>query len=546
MAKGNMLLGYSRGSVGDVTFSRLKGQQVARARNRKPANPQTNKQMYQRALFADVVKFFTRGNKNFYRFAFESKKASESDYNAFMRENVKRGVVISPAAFALYGYPALGNFIMAKGSLQPTVNRVVNDYWQTHFGVAVPESMPTTVGGLSSLLIATGQYMAGDILTFVYITTTYSGSLPSVSPEGEPVTTWDIEQFILDESDSTTLSTFGMRAVSRTWDDTAYLTLTDLEDSQKLGSAYSGFVCVHSRNATTGTKVSTQELMLGESAVEAIEDARQSAYINAVIAAWKTTDVTAVRSEAILQGSLAPEPITIATYFGAATYVVEDDADEQIDVMPGSSRAGSAAPLAIDMIVNPSTKTCDFFKVPYVGESYDAEKLNITGATGINASAYYENGILTYALNMGSTSFEEGEQYDIAVTYDGILLASIKITVDSIRNFFGRITEIVEAEEGVTVGEATSAVGDLAPATVVVTAAQTVTNLDLVTVQYDSEESFDQSLLTIEDGGGIIYAVYEDGAVTVSYSNNTPAAGTTNAKVLYNNMTLATVTLQVP
>ena len=78
------------------------------------------------------------------------------------------------------------------------------------------------------------------------------------------------------------------------------------------------------------------------------------------------------------------------------------------------------------------------------------------------------------------------------------------------------------------------------------TAAQTVTNLDLVTVQYDGEESFDQSLLTIEDGGGIIYAVYEDGAVTVSYSNNTPAAGTTYAKVLYNNMTLATVTLQVP
>ena len=420
-----MLLGYSRGSVGDVTFSRLKGQQVARARNRKPANPQTNKQMYQRALFADVVKFFTRGNKNFYRFAFESKKASESDYNAFMRENVKRGVVISPAAFSLYGYPALGNFIMAKGSLQPTVNRVVNDYWQTHFGVAVPESMPTTVGGLSSLLIATGQYMAGDILTFVYITTTYSGSLPSVSPEGDPVTTWDIEQFILDESDSTTLSTFGMRAVSRTWDNTAFLTLTDLEDSQKLGSAYSGFVCVHSRNATTGTKVSTQELMLGESAVEAIEDARQSAYINAVIAAWKTTSVSAVRSEAILQGSLAPEAININDYFG-------------------------------------------------------------------------------------------------------------------------RITEIVETGEGVTVGEATSAVGDLAPATVVVTAAQTVTNLDLVTVQYDGEESFDQSLLTIEDGGGIIYAVYEDGAVTVSYSNNTPAAGTTYAKVLYNNMTLATVTLQVP
>ena len=42
MAKGNMLMGYSRGSVGDVTFARIKGQQIARARNRNPKNPKTN------------------------------------------------------------------------------------------------------------------------------------------------------------------------------------------------------------------------------------------------------------------------------------------------------------------------------------------------------------------------------------------------------------------------------------------------------------------------------------------------------------------------
>lgn len=50
MAKGNMLLGMSRGSVGDVTFYRSGGSQRARARNRKPANPMTVRQQTQREV----------------------------------------------------------------------------------------------------------------------------------------------------------------------------------------------------------------------------------------------------------------------------------------------------------------------------------------------------------------------------------------------------------------------------------------------------------------------------------------------------------------
>ena len=41
MAKGNMLLGFSRGSVGDLTFYRRNSQQVTRARARVVKNPKT-------------------------------------------------------------------------------------------------------------------------------------------------------------------------------------------------------------------------------------------------------------------------------------------------------------------------------------------------------------------------------------------------------------------------------------------------------------------------------------------------------------------------
>ena len=60
MAKGNMFLGMSRGSVGDVTFYRNRGNQVARARNRKPANPRSEAQVIQRMLLATASRAYSR------------------------------------------------------------------------------------------------------------------------------------------------------------------------------------------------------------------------------------------------------------------------------------------------------------------------------------------------------------------------------------------------------------------------------------------------------------------------------------------------------
>lgn len=50
MAKDNLFLGFGRGSVGDVVFSRINGQQVARARNRAPRNPKSPLQLLQRVV----------------------------------------------------------------------------------------------------------------------------------------------------------------------------------------------------------------------------------------------------------------------------------------------------------------------------------------------------------------------------------------------------------------------------------------------------------------------------------------------------------------
>lgn len=117
MAKGNMLLGYARGAVGNLVFSRVKGNEVTKARNRQPANPKTSKQVYQRAKFLNSVNFYKRGVQNLFKFAYEDKTQQESDFNAFMRHNVSRAIPVGKGVSTEPLYPAISNWITSVGSL---------------------------------------------------------------------------------------------------------------------------------------------------------------------------------------------------------------------------------------------------------------------------------------------------------------------------------------------------------------------------------------------------------------------------------------------
>lgn len=302
MAKGNMLLGKSRGSVGDVTFSQINGQQIAKARNRNPANPRTLKQCFQRARFAAAVKFYTRGTQALYKFAFENKRQVESDYNAFMRENVKRAPAISKAAFDNYDYPVIAPYIMSKGSLAPTNCAVYQD--DLHFLIArVTEGVTiTTIGQLSTELLKDPEWQEGDILTLVNIVSDYGDTVPSVDAVGSGKTIWEVKQIILDTTNTTTVaSVFGDSVGQVTLPTGTFYSLSrSLSASNFVGATF-----IHSRNTAGGLKVSTQELYLGEETTTAYENTQADAYKEAVAVSWKTAGAVDMEPEAILQGSIA-------------------------------------------------------------------------------------------------------------------------------------------------------------------------------------------------------------------------------------------------
>lgn len=306
MSKGNMLLGHARGKVGSLVFSRIKGQQTTRARNFNPANPRTASQMYQRALFSDAVKFFTRGRRNLFQFAFEDKKPTESDYNAFMRNNAKRGVVISKAAFDLYGYPALGNWLMSKGTLTPlTPQKTTSGGPYLQFDKPTSVMSISTLGDLSRYLVDGDQWLDGDIITFVTITFTPTNGIPAVTPPEDSYTTWEMSQVQLDLSSTQPIGDFNVNAnytAPETAGENGSLELRQIIEGFTGNEAY---VVVHSRNTASGLRVSTQELVLTTATAAAVEAARQRSYVDAVVESWRATQKAPVVSEAVLQGSIA-------------------------------------------------------------------------------------------------------------------------------------------------------------------------------------------------------------------------------------------------
>lgn len=302
MAKGNMLLGMSRGSVGDVTFYRSGGSQRARARNRKPANPMTVRQQTQRSKFANAVKFHKQVTSNFFRFAYEDKKANESDYNAFMRHNVGNSGFIGAMASKISSWPALGLWEVTSGSLpEITVSvPVSNKFFIVGLGVT---GNITTVGALSSALIAQGDtWRDGDIFTVLLYRATAASSLPTVDTETAHVASAGYLQFIVNSADKTALDTITAWAGN-----VEFGIQVDETDGFLVSGADSSFTSawdndllqcavIHSRNTADGLLVSTQSMVANKPQVITDALTEGGTYYNAVLADWDAA------AKAVLQG----------------------------------------------------------------------------------------------------------------------------------------------------------------------------------------------------------------------------------------------------
>lgn len=176
MARGNLFLGMGRGSIGDVTFYRADGQQLSRVRNRKPKNPKTNAQLYQRAIMATVVKAYQSG-KEIFDHSFQGISVGAGCQREFLRLNARLlrqlvandinqslptaeqlARVVSPGA----NTPVADPFIISRGTYEQRL-------WlleASSFSYTMPE--PEGAGGepIKDYAARVGL-VPGDIYTFI-------------------------------------------------------------------------------------------------------------------------------------------------------------------------------------------------------------------------------------------------------------------------------------------------------------------------------------------------------------------------------------------
>ena len=286
-----MMLGYSRGSVGDVTFSRLKGQQIAKARNRNPNNPKTKTQMMQRSLFVSATKFYQQARAKFFKFAYEDKKYHESDFNAFMRHNVKNGTNMSQEAVQAYNYPALGMWALSKGSLQPFEQKSEGNIFKASTGIVVSTSyqVPTTVGALSATLIQSNRFQPGDMLTMVNYGFTKVGDapVPALAPLNDDYMTYfTYKQMVINTESTESLTKYDIGVEVDGTTHVLYITST----GEVYDERYVAVCLIHSRQTANGLLVSDSVLLGSGLYDEAVMACADDAYIQQVLNAWGATE----------------------------------------------------------------------------------------------------------------------------------------------------------------------------------------------------------------------------------------------------------------
>lgn len=115
IVKNFWLKGAKKRLAGAVIY-KAGGQTIARELANEVSNPRTRSQMEQRVRWANCVAFY-RANASWMKYAYEGKKANQSEYNKFMSLNVANNRIYLTKQAAASGACVVDEFVMTQGSL---------------------------------------------------------------------------------------------------------------------------------------------------------------------------------------------------------------------------------------------------------------------------------------------------------------------------------------------------------------------------------------------------------------------------------------------
>lgn len=168
----SMWLKGSKKRLGGTVIYQAMGQTRQRELAADVSNPRTTSQMTQRVKWANLVNFY-RANKSWMKYAFETKKQTQSEYNKFMSLNVSSSTIYltqqQASAGACIGYP----YMVTQGSLPSIEFLSADNEFQSNIYLSNPLHLDdgVSVGTLTQDLLAVNPGLReGDQLSLIRVT----------------------------------------------------------------------------------------------------------------------------------------------------------------------------------------------------------------------------------------------------------------------------------------------------------------------------------------------------------------------------------------
>lgn len=168
----SMWLKTSKKKLGGTVLYQAMGQTRQRELAASVTNPRTQSQMAHRARWANCVSMY-RVNSSWLKYAFETKKSNQSEYNKFMSLNAANSPIFLTKQEAASGACVVAPYIIMQGSLPSIDIQPYEGSWNTnvYFGPDEPSLSSASIATVSALILQYNPAIReGDQLSFIRLT----------------------------------------------------------------------------------------------------------------------------------------------------------------------------------------------------------------------------------------------------------------------------------------------------------------------------------------------------------------------------------------
>lgn len=239
--------------LGGTVLYQAMGQTRQRELAAEISNPRTTQQMTQRVKWSNLVNLY-RANRSWMKYAFETKKTNQSEYNKFMSLNVASSAIYLPKNVAAAGGCVVNDYIITQGSLSSIETTKVTGGWASN--IFLPAgfqlSASTTIQQLAAAVLPLNPAInEGDQLSFIRMTQQVNGAT------GVPFVVVRKYEVIISSTDTRLVGSFLPLDYIVTKSNGTELCI-GVEDSGNAG----GFVLILSRTIGGRTYVSSQRIIV--------------------------------------------------------------------------------------------------------------------------------------------------------------------------------------------------------------------------------------------------------------------------------------------